>query len=102
MMLIGMKQVGKKMKRSEKKMNTKIKEINKFEVTKNNLFEEETVKQKLPVMKPIKEMSELTGLSYTLLRSLCIQNKIIFIKTGKKYLINYDKFIDFLNSGEPA
>ena len=54
----------------------------------------------LPKMKTLREMSELTGLSYAMLRNLCIQNKIVYIRTGKKYLINYDRFIDFLNQGQ--
>lgn len=54
----------------------------------------------LPKMKTLKEMSELTGLPYAMLRNLCIQNKIVYIRTGKKYLINYDRFIDFLNQGQ--
>lgn len=53
--------------------------------------------QKLPVMKTIKEMVALTGLSYMHLRSLCMENKIIHIRAGKKYLINYDRFCDYLN-----
>ena len=53
--------------------------------------------QKLPVMKTINEMVELTGLSYTNLRNLCLDNKIIHVRAGKKYLINYDRFIDYLN-----
>ena len=54
----------------------------------------------LPKMKTLKEMSELTGLPYAMLRNLCMQNKIVYIRTGKKYLINYDRFIDFLNQGQ--
>ena len=53
--------------------------------------------QKLPVMKSIKEMVELTGLSYMHLRNLCLENKIVHIRAGKKYLINYDRFCDYLN-----
>lgn len=53
--------------------------------------------QKLPVMKSIKEMVELTGLSYMHLRNLCLENKIVHIRTRKKYLINYDRFCDYLN-----
>ena len=53
--------------------------------------------QKLPVMKTIKEMVELTGLSYMHLRNLCLENKIVHIRAGKKYLINYDRFCDYLN-----
>lgn len=53
--------------------------------------------QKLPVMKTIKEMVELTGFSYMHLRNLCLENKIVYIRAGKKYLINYDRFCDYLN-----
>lgn len=53
--------------------------------------------QKLPVMKTIKEMVELTGFSYMHLRNLCLENKIVHIRAGKKYLINYDRFCDYLN-----
>lgn len=53
--------------------------------------------QKLPVMKSIKEMVALTGLSYMHLRNLCLENKIVHIRAGKKYLINYDRFCDYLN-----
>lgn len=53
--------------------------------------------QKLPVMKSIKEMVALTGLSYMHLRNLCMENKIIHVRAGKKYLINYDRFCDYLN-----
>lgn len=67
------------------------------DVTENkNVFE----LKKLPNMKSIKEMTQLTGLSYSFLRQLCLQNKIVHIRTGKKYLINYDRFIDYLNTGE--
>lgn len=56
--------------------------------------------QKLPVMKPLKEMVELTGFSYTHLRNLCLQNEIVHIRAGKKFLINYDRFCDYLNGIE--
>ena len=56
--------------------------------------------QKLPVMKTIKEMVELTGFSYMHLRNLCLENKIVYVRAGKKYLINYDRFCDYLNGVE--
>ncbi len=56
--------------------------------------------QKLPVMKSIKEMVELTGFSYMHLRNLCLENKIVHVRAGKKYLINYDRFCDYLNGIE--
>lgn len=55
---------------------------------------------KMPVMKTIKQIMTETGLSYKYLVQLCQQNKITHIRTGKKYLINYEKFIEFLNVGD--
>lgn len=74
-------------------------------VAKNNLKVIENDNQsvdnvelrKLPIMKSLKEMVELTGFSYMHLRSLCMENKIVHIRAGKKYLINYDRFVDYLN-----
>lgn len=50
-------------------------------------------------MLTIKQTAEKTNLPYELIRKLCLQNKIIFIKSGSKYLINFEKFIDYLNGG---
>ena len=52
----------------------------------------------IPSMLTIKEVSLRTGLSQGFIRKLCINNEIVFVKSGKKYLINYNKFIDFLNA----
>lgn len=73
-----------------------------FEVIKNEECLETIEPKSLPRMMSIKEMVAVTGLPYTFLRGLCVQNKIVYIKTGKKYLINYDRFIDYLNNGERA
>lgn len=53
--------------------------------------------RKIPTMVTIAGASEETGLSYHYLRKLCISNQIVCIKAGRKYLINLDKLIDFLN-----
>lgn len=84
--------------RVQSKMRTEKGKTNEtvFDIQQNRVSED-TEPKRLPTMKPIKEMVELTGLSYTYLRNLCIQNKIIHIRTGKKYLINYDRFVDYLN-----
>lgn len=55
---------------------------------------------KLPTMKTIKEIMTETGFSYRHLAQLCHQNKIVYIRTGKKFLINYEKFIEYLNTGD--
>lgn len=54
----------------------------------------------IPTMLTIKEVSIRTGVSYDAIRKLCLQNKIVFIKAGAKYLINMEKFIEFLNRGD--
>ena len=59
-----------------------------------------TITLKLPVMKTIKEIMTETGFSYRHISQLCHQNKIVYIRTGKKFLINYEKFIEYLNTGD--
>lgn len=54
----------------------------------------------IPEMLTIRETAARTGLSYDFIRKLCLQRRIVFIRTGTKYLVNYDRFIDFLNEGE--
>lgn len=81
-----------------KNTNTAVK--NNLRVIKgdnNRQFTDNRGLQKLPVMKTIKEMMELTGFSYMHLRNLCLENKIVHVRAGKKYLINYDRFCDYLN-----
>ena len=51
----------------------------------------------IPQMLTIRELAERTGLSESHIRKLCKTNKIKYIRAGVKYLINYDRFIDYLN-----
>ena len=53
-----------------------------------------------PRMRTIDEVSKLTGLSYTFIRKLCLNGKIVHVKTGGKYLVNLDKFYEYLNTGD--
>ena len=43
---------------------------------------------------------EFNFISYKALWQMCKQNKIVHIKSGNKFLVNVDKFIEFLNTGE--
>lgn len=54
----------------------------------------------VPEMLTLKEASQRTHLSYDFLRSLCLQKRIVFIKTGSKYLINFEALVDYLNKGD--
>ncbi len=54
----------------------------------------------IPKMKTIKETAKESGFTEYFIRNLCLRNKIIFVKSGNKFLINHDRFIDYLNAGE--
>lgn len=55
-----------------------------------------------PTMLGLTEASKRTGLSYDYLRKLCLQNKIVYVRAGVRYLINLEKLVEFLNQGEQA
>jgi excisionase family DNA binding protein len=54
----------------------------------------------VPTMVTLAEASRQTHLSYDFLRKLCLQNKIVYIRAGTKYLINLEKLVEFLNQGD--
>ena len=51
----------------------------------------------MPRMRTLKECALETGLNYEFLRKLCLQKKIVHIKSGNKYIVNLDRLIDYLN-----
>jgi len=54
----------------------------------------------IPKMATIIETAEITGLAKYHIRQLTLQGKIKHIRAGKKILINIEKLIEYLNSGE--
>ena len=54
----------------------------------------------VPTMLTIRETAKRSGLAVHYIRQLCLQEKIVFRKAGNKFLINYEKFIEYLNAGE--
>ncbi len=56
----------------------------------------------IPEMVSISEASKRTGLSYELLRQLCLRKEVVFIKSGRKYLLNFGALCAYLNRGENA
>jgi len=50
-----------------------------------------------PTLLTIKQTAERTGLAVHYIRQLCLENKIVYRKAGAKYLINFEKFIEYLN-----
>ena len=53
-----------------------------------------------PRMVTIKKLSEQTGISGFHIRRLIKSNRIKYIRTGTKYLVNFDKFVEYLNNGD--
>lgn len=53
-----------------------------------------------PEMIPLKEASSRTGLSYDWLRRSCLQGKLVYIRSGNKYLLNWEFLVRYLNTGE--
>ena len=53
----------------------------------------------VPTMLSIDESAKRSGLPAHFVRQLCITNQIVYVKAGTKYLVNFEKLIDFLNTG---
>ena len=51
----------------------------------------------VPRMLTIQQASDETGLSYGCIRKWCLEKRIVFVRSGKKYLINMDRLGDYLN-----
>lgn len=55
---------------------------------------------KIPEMLTIRETAKRSGLSYHSIRNKCLRNEIVCIRNGKKFLVNWGKFVDYLNTGK--
>ena len=64
-----------------------------------NQREEECAMVSTPKMLTIKETARCSNIAVHCIRRLVKQGKIPHIKTGVKVLINWEKFIQFLNEG---
>ena len=53
-----------------------------------------------PTMKSICECSQIAGLAKYHVRQLVLQDKIKYVKAGRKYLVNLESLIEYLNNGE--
>ena len=54
----------------------------------------------VPTMLPLKEVSARTGLRYEFLRQLCLKGEIVHIRAGVKFLINWERFVEYLNGNK--
>ena len=53
--------------------------------------------ESVPKMVTVNELAKLTDISAYAIRRLVKADRITYFKSGAKVLINYDRFIDFLN-----
>ena len=53
----------------------------------------------VPTMLTIQQTAQKTGIAAYRIRQMVLNNEIPFVKAGCKYLVNLEKFIDFLNGG---
>ena len=51
----------------------------------------------IPTMLTIKETAKKTGLAELYIRQLVLKNEICYIKAGRKYLVNLEKLVDYLD-----
>ena len=51
----------------------------------------------IPQMETIAKTAEIFGLPEHFVRKLVLCRMVVFVKAGKKYLVNIEKFADFLN-----
>ena len=58
------------------------------------------VTRPLPRMRTIKQGAKEAGIPEHFLRQLVKQNKVVYVKAGNKFLVNFDYLVDFLNKGE--
>ena len=61
-----------------------------------------TVSRAVPRMETIKNTAKLFGLPEHLVRQKVLSGEIVAISAGRRYLVNVDKFADYLNSNKLA
>lgn len=54
--------------------------------------------EKIPQMETIKKTAQLFGLPEYFVRQKAISGEIVAVKAGCKYLINVDRFAEYLNT----
>ena len=54
----------------------------------------------IPEMLTIAQTAERSGLSYDSIRKKCLTREIVCIRNGRKYLVNWGRFLDYLNGSE--
>lgn len=59
-----------------------------------------TVRKHVPHMETIKNTAKLFGLPEHLVRQKVLSGEVVAISAGRRYLVNVDKFAEYLNSNK--
>lgn len=59
-----------------------------------------SVSRRVPQMETIKNTAKLFGLPEHLVRQKVLSGEVVAISAGRRYLVNVDKFADYLNSNK--
>lgn len=51
----------------------------------------------MPKMITLKQAAMETGMSYNWLRQMCLQGKLVHVRSGTKFLLNAEKLAEYLN-----
>lgn len=65
-----------------------------------NCTPEITVSRTVPRMETIKNTAKLFGLPEHIVRQKVLNGEVVAIKAGRRYLVNVDKFTEYLNSNK--
>ena len=58
------------------------------------------INAEVPRMISLRKAAEETGLTYLLIKELCDAGKVAYLKSGRKYLVNYQSLLELLKIGE--
>ena len=56
--------------------------------------------KRTPTMITIREAAKRTGLTPYTVRKICWQGKVATLKTGRKWMLNYESLCDLLEQGD--
>lgn len=51
-----------------------------------------------PEMIGLREAAARTGLSYSYLRLACLRGELVHVRSGKKFLVNFGKLVEYLDT----
>lgn len=54
----------------------------------------------VPIMLTIPQTAKRLGLPTHFVRACVLDGRAVSVRAGSKYLVNFDRFIDFLNEGD--